>query len=52
MTNMKDELNVELVEEYEQSQEKLMAHIKNLDSEETQENKIDRLIQEQMLNAE
>ena len=46
VTNRKEELNVELVEGYEQAQEKLKAQIKNLDPEETHEDRIDRLIQE------
>lgn len=48
----KDELNVELVEGYEQAQERLRSQIKNLDPEETHEDRIDRLIQEYILNAE
>lgn len=44
--NKKDELNIELVEGYEQAQEKLKSQIKNLDPEETHEDRIDRLIQE------
>lgn len=52
MVQRKDELNVELVEGYEQAQERLRSQIKNLDPEETHEDRIDRLIQEYILNAE